>query len=121
MISLPGPDKVYALKPSLQLIADIESAHGSLYLLADDLLEKTLPLSGMVDVVKRLYRHAGCHAEIDEFLLQQPCADILINFLLDVLGPIEKVAAALAPDIIKHPLQPFLDAMIRKFPDAKEK
>ena len=110
MISLTGPDKVYTLKPSLQLIATLEKAHGSLYELAEDMLEKTLPLSEMVEIVKALYRHAGCEAELDGFLLQQPCTEILITFLLEVLGPIERVAA--------HPSKPFLDEMIRKFPDG---
>ena len=113
MISLPGPDRVFTFKPSLQLISDLESVHGSLYELAEDLLEKTLPLSEMVEVVKTLYRHAGCDGEIDDFLLQQPCTEMLITFLLEVLGPVEKV--------MTHPPRPFLDAMMKKFPDTKEK
>jgi len=113
MISLQGPDKVYALKPSLELIAALESEHGSLYLLADELLDKTLPLSEMVEVVQTLYRHAGCDAALDEFLLQQPCTEILINFLLEVLGPIERAAAP--------PSASFMDEMIKKFPDRQER
>jgi hypothetical protein len=113
MISLTGPDKVYALHTSLPLIVALENEYGSLYLLAEDLLEKSLPLSEMVEIVKVLYRHAGCDDEIDRFLLQQPCTEILINFLLEVLGPIERVAA--------HPTKPFLDEMMKKFPDTQEK
>ncbi len=112
MISLQGPDRVYALKPSLQLIAALENEYGSLYLLAEDMLEKTLPLSGMVDIVKALYRFAGCGADIDDFLLQQPCTEILITFLLEVLGPVERVAT--------QPPRPFLDEMMKKFPDTQE-
>ena len=109
MISLTGPDRVYTLNPTLQLISALERDYGSLYLLAEDLLEKSLPLSEMVEIVRVLYRHAGCGAALDGFLLQQPCTEILITFLLEVLGPIERVAA--------HPPKPFLDEMIKKFPD----
>jgi hypothetical protein len=45
----------------------------------------------MVDIVKTLYRQAGCEAT-DDFLLRQPCAEILAGFLLEVLGPIERIA-----------------------------
>jgi hypothetical protein len=115
MIALTGPDKNYTLTPSLELIAALEGEYGSLYLLADDLLEKSLPLSEMVEIVKALYRHAGCTGEIDGFLLQQPCTEILISFLLEVLGPIERVAVA------AHLSRPFLDDMMKKFPDTQER
>jgi hypothetical protein len=107
---LQGPDKTYPLKISLKLIAEVEADHGSLYVLAEDLLGKTLPLSEMVEIVKMLYGHAGCTAVPDDFLLQQPCTEILITFLLDVLGPIERVASP--------PPAPFLDEMVKKFPDG---
>lgn len=110
MITLQGPDKAYALKTTLKLVSAVEEGYGSLYALAEDLLEKTLPLSEMVEIVKTLYRHAGC-AVPDDFLLQQPCTEILITFLLDVLGPIERVATP--------PPAPFLDEMVKKFPDGK--
>jgi hypothetical protein len=64
----------------------------------------------MVEIVKRFYRHAGFEAVPDDFLLQQPCAEILITFLLEVLGPIERIAAP--------PSAPFLDEMVKKFPDG---
>ena len=115
MIILNGPDKTYELKPSLQLVAALESVHGSLYQLAEELLDKTLPLSEMIDVMKMLYRHAGCAAELDDFLLRQPCTELLITFLLEVIGPVERIAAA------HLPTAPFLDEMIKKFPDTEEK
>lgn len=90
MITLQGPDKVYTLKPTLALIEALESEYGSLYQLAEDLLEKSLPLSEMVEVVRALYKHAGCTVSGD-FLLGQPCAEILISFLLGILGPIERM------------------------------
>ena len=91
MIYLQGHDRTYTLKPDLSLIAALESEYGSLYQLAEDLLDKSLPLSEMVEIVRALYKHAGCGAD-DAFLLQQPCAEMLIGFLLDVLGPVERTA-----------------------------
>ncbi len=89
MIVLHAPDgKTCPLQPDFALINAIEAEHGSLYALAEDLLEKSLPLSEMVAVVEALYKHAGA-AVTAEFLLGQPCADILIRFLLSVLKPIE--------------------------------
>ena len=107
---LQGPDGTYPLKTSLKLVAEVEASYGSLYALAEDLLEKTLPLSEMVEIVKKLYVHAGCDAPPDDFLLQQPCTEILITFLLEVLAPIERVATP--------PSAPFLDEMMKKFPDG---
>jgi len=110
MITLQGPDKTYTLKTSLKLIAAVEADYGSLYALAEDLLEKTLPLSEMVEIVKVLYRHAGCAKSLDEFLLQQPCTEILINFLMKAIGPVERVGTP--------PSKPFLDDMVKQFPDG---
>jgi len=109
MMMLQGPDKTFPLKTSLKLIAAVEEGYGSLHALAEDLLEKTLPLSEMVDIVKTLYHHAGAEVT-DDFLLQQPCTEILITFLLGVLGPIERVATP--------PSAQFLDEMAKKFPDS---
>ena len=106
---LQGPDGAYPLKTSLKLVAEVEAGCGSLYALAEDLLEKTLPLSEMIEIVKKLYLHAGCEVP-DDFLLQQPCTEILITFLLEVLGPIERSALP--------PPAPFLDEMMKKFPDG---
>jgi hypothetical protein len=110
MMNLQGPDKTYPLKASLKLIAAVEEGYGSLHALAEDLLEKTLPLSEMIEIVKTLYRYAGCMSVDDEFLLQQPCTEILITFLLDVLGPIERAATP--------PTGAFMDEMVKKFPDG---
>ena len=110
MMILQGPDNTYTLDVSLKLIAELEAGYGSLYTLAEDLLGKTLPLSEMVEIVKSLYRHAGCDNVADDFLLQQPCTEILITFLLDTLGPIERVATP--------PAAAFLDEMTKRFPDG---
>jgi hypothetical protein len=116
MIFLTAPDgKSHPLKPDFALIEKIEAEHGSLYALADDLLEKSLPLSEMIAVVEALYAHAGAAATAD-FLLLQPCADILIRFLLAVLEPVEKV-----PPGGNVPDEDFLEEMLKQFPDVKER
>jgi hypothetical protein len=92
MIDLKGPDGAHAWKPNLRHIAAIEQDYGSLYLLAEHLLDQSLSLSAIVGVVKLLYRQAGCTAEdslLDAFLLRQPCTSLLVRALLEVLKPIE--------------------------------
>ncbi len=92
MTVLQGTDKNYPLTISLPLITALEEAHGSLYQIAEGLLDKSLPLSAMIDMLKIIYRHAGCEIA-DEFILQQPCTEILITVLLDILEPVERTAS----------------------------
>lgn len=95
MMTLHGPTATHQLIPDFALVAALEAEHGSLYEMASDLFDKTLPLSEMIEVVGKLFRHAGARVTPD-FLLGQPCAEILIQFLLAVLEPVEKSAAAAA-------------------------
>lgn len=91
---LKGPDKDYALDITLALIAAIEADYVSLYRLADELLDKTLPVTEMLAVLTMLYRHAGCEAGDDAlgaFLLTRASAAMLEDFLVAVLGPLEGV------------------------------
>jgi hypothetical protein len=116
MTVLPGAGQPYPLKVSLQLIDDIEKNHGSLYQIAAGLLDKSLPLSALVTILKTFYRHAGCKLEeavLDDFLLGQPCTDMLASVLLDIFGPIDRMEAAAPPP-------EFLFEMIKKFPDIRE-
>lgn len=97
MFVLPGFDKVYPVKISLQLIEKIESAHGSLYQVAEDMLEQSLPMSKMVEFLKIIYRHAGCdipEEALEEFLLKQPCPELLIALLLSILDPVDKMGGS---------------------------
>jgi hypothetical protein len=115
-VILHGPDKTHELAFTLKLVEALESAHGSLYEVAEGLLDKSLPLSEMVDILKTLYRHAGCETEdeaLGDFLLSQPCTEILITMLLEILEPVERASAL--------PSARFLSEMSGKFPDAKEK
>jgi hypothetical protein len=96
MTVLPGDGQSHPLKISLKLIADIEENQGSLYQMAESLLDKSLPLGALIGVLKILYRHAGCgmtEERLDDFLLRQPCTELLTSVLLDILGPIDRLGA----------------------------
>lgn len=92
MTILPEPEGSYTLKISLALIAAIENNHGSIYQLAEKLLDKSLGLAVIISVLKSVYRAAGRDVA-EEFLLQQPCAELLTSVLLDILGPVERLGA----------------------------
>ena len=103
MITLSGPDKPYSFKVSLKLISELEGGYGSLYQMAEDLLNQSFPLSSMAGVLKVLFRHAGCAVEeniLDDFIIQQPCADILASVLLDILGPVERLGAVTTGELL---------------------
>ena len=97
MIVLSGSDQAsYQLKITLSLISEMEEAYGSLYKIAESLLDKSLPLSSMIGILKMLYRYAGCkipEAELDDFFLRQPCTELLTSVLLDILEPIDRMGA----------------------------
>jgi len=122
MIVLPGLDQPsYPLRITLSLIAEMEGTYGSLYQLAESLLDKSLPLSTIIGVLKMIYRHAGCGISedaLDDFLLRQPCTELLTSVLLDILEPIERLES-----MTLEPLPPsaqFLAEMVKKFPDSKK-
>lgn len=101
MNDLPGD---YTLKISLKLIAAIEKDHGSLYRMAENLLEQSLPFSTMAAILKIIYRYAGCKMpedELDDFILRQPCAELLGTILLEILEPVERLGAILPGE--EHP------------------
>ena len=97
MIVLQGFDQAsYPLKITLSLISEMEEAYGSLYQIAESLLDKSLPLSTMIGILKMLYHHAGCkipEVELDDFFLRQPCTELLTSVLLDILEPIDRMGA----------------------------
>lgn len=96
MIVLPGLDQSYPLKISLQLITDLERVHGSIYGIAEKLLEETLTLSAMMGILKTLYRHAGCESTeeaLEEIVLRETNGELLATVLLDILAPIERLGA----------------------------
>lgn len=85
-------DKSYQLHINLILIEKIESVHGSLYQIAEELLEHRLPLTKIVSILKVIYQHALCNVDEDD-LLKQPCAEILLSFLTEVLGAVDRMGA----------------------------
>lgn len=122
MTVLPGYDQPsYPLRITLSLIAEMEGTYGSIYQMAENLLDKSLPLSTIIGVLKMLYRHAGCGISedvLDDFLLRQPCTELLTSVLLTILEPIEQLG-----DMTLNSLPPsaqFLADMVKKFPDSKK-
>jgi len=98
MTILPGTGQSYPLKISLQLIAEIEGGYGSLYQLAENLLDESLPFSTVAGILKTLYRHAGCkmtEEALDDFILRQPGAELLTAVLLEILEPIDRMGAVM--------------------------
>ncbi|MFH1158062.1 MAG: hypothetical protein V1721_04160 [Pseudomonadota bacterium] len=119
MTFLLTPDQPCPLEVNLKLIAEMEGSYGSLYQIAERLLDKSLPVSSMIGVIKMLYRHAGCgipDEALDDFLLRQPCTELLTSVLLDILEPIE---GGMMPEPLPPSAQ-FLAGMIKKFPDSKK-
>ena len=122
MTVLPGYDQPsYPLRITLSLIAEMEGTYGSIYQMAENLLDKSLPLSTIIGVLKMLYRHAECEISedvLDDFLLQQPCTELLTSVLLDILEPIERLESITLESL---PLTAkFLAEMVKKFPDSKK-
>jgi hypothetical protein len=98
MTVLQGPDRDYPVKITLGLVADLEKKYGSLYQIAEGLIAKNMPLSTIADMLKTVYRAAGCDTEektLDAFLVRQPCADIFAAFLLDILSPLENMGGVM--------------------------
>jgi hypothetical protein len=117
MTDLPGTGQSYPFKKSLKLVAEIEGKYGGLHQIAERLLDKTLTLTAMIGILKIAYRHSGCgmaEDELGEFLLQQPCTELLTSFLLDILEPVDRLA-----DAQFFPSAQFLTEMSRRFPDTK--
>jgi len=95
MIILPKEDGVGALPvaPTAALVRKMEESHGSLYVMTDRLIDGSLPLSSIIEILKIVYRHAGSETPdgvLDEFILQQPCTEMLSSVLLGILQPVEK-------------------------------
>ncbi len=68
---------------TLDMIKEIENEYGSLYQIAEDLLNKTLPHSVIEDILKFI----GCN---DNEISSE---EVLTNVLLDTLEPIDILGA----------------------------
>lgn len=99
MIFLPTSNQAYPLKISLQFISEIENAYGSIYRLAEGLVDRSLSLTVIVGILKLAYRHAGCEIT-EEVILRQPCTELLTSILLDILGPVDRLGAVLPGEAV---------------------
>jgi hypothetical protein len=116
MTDLPGAGQGYSFKASLRLVAEVEGKYGGLHQIAERLLDKSLTLTAMVGILGIAYRHSGCGAaedELGEFLLRQPCTQLLTSVLLDILEPVDRLA-----DEPFFPSAQFLREMSKRFPDT---
>ena len=96
MMTFPGPDRGYTFKITLKLVEEVEQKHGSLYRIAEEVLNKNQPFSATVNLLKTIYRQAGFDGDdavLEEFLFRQPCVEMLTSFLLEILRPAEKLGA----------------------------
>lgn len=96
MIVLPGPCKEYSLHVSLNVVQEAEKEHGSLYLLGEKVLARTIAVSESIQILKFFYMQAG-YAEdmqiLDNYLLRQNCLELLTSVLLAILNPMQKLGA----------------------------
>lgn len=96
---LPVPDGTLAFLPTLQLVERLEAEYGSLLKLADDLVQKTLPLSKVLDTLVVVYGYAACTLDDETLRLflwrgmkQSPVA-LLSDILIDILTPLHDMDA----------------------------
>lgn len=96
-ISLPLPDaQILSLPLTLSLVTAIEERHGSLFALAEGVLQKSLMLSAMVDILHTAYRHGGCGMEDDTraaFLLAARPAALVADMLTRIIDPLQYLGA----------------------------
>ena len=107
----------YPFRNSLKLVAEIEGKYGGIYQIAERLLDKTLTLTAMIAILRIAYRYSGCgmtEEELNEFLLRQPCTELLTSVLLVILEPIDRPV-----NVSPLPSAGFLTEMMNKFPDTK--
>jgi|GEM_PF-3785048 len=105
-ILLPGKGKGHAhtLHPTLALVAELEEAGGSLFLIAEKLVQKTLGLAEIIRLLGIVYQHAKIKMpaeQIPDFLLTQsptPPASLLADVLMALLHPLYAMDAVTESD-----------------------
>ena len=96
---LPVPDGSIAFTPTLQLVAALETQYGSLLKRADDLVQKNMPLSQVLDMLCTIYRDAGCEVPpetLSAYLwrgMGQSPVTLLSDILLAILTPLQRMDA----------------------------
>lgn len=98
-ITLPAPNGVYPFIPTLSLVEKMEKQSGSLFKLAENLVQKTMPLHDMIALLQLVYREAGCILPADalaDYLLRRapvPPLSLLSDILLQILTPLQAAGA----------------------------
>jgi hypothetical protein len=103
-VTLPGMGGNHTLHPTLALVAELEEAGGSLFLIAEGLVQKTLGLADIIRLLGIVYQHAQAKTtaakmtadQLPDFLLTQspiPPASILADVLMAILRPLYAMEA----------------------------
>lgn len=98
-ITLPGPSHTYHLRPTLQLVTDIETTGGNIFKIADQLVSQELGLNDILLLLTTAYK--ACDSDIDthvisDYLLNDcPVAPALLlsDILVAILSPLQKMGA----------------------------
>jgi hypothetical protein len=94
---LPTPDGGCSLPINLDLVEKLEKKAGSLFKLADQLVQRELTLSEILQVLEVVYGAAGILVpDVASFLLRQstrPPAQILSEVLVHILTPAARMGA----------------------------
>lgn len=95
-ISLPGPERDYALVPTLALIGRLER-EAALLDTAQKLLAQELPARDALCFLRACYRAAGCEVEeaaLDAFLLARSPLPLLAGVIARLLSPLADMGLA---------------------------
>lgn len=92
-IILQGKTKNYRLRPTLELVADLEDKGGSLFYIAGRLLAQDISLSETVDLLAIVYRAAGCRDNIDACIEGRLPQELLADVIASILNAFYQLGA----------------------------
>lgn len=94
---LPSPQGDVAVKINLDLVERLEKKGGSLFKIADQLVQKELPLSDILQLLLVAYASPDHERQsLADYILKQspkPPAQILSEILLHILTPSQRMGA----------------------------
>lgn len=96
-IPLPSPDGEIALQPTLGLVAALEQDCGSIFLLAEKLATRALPLTDIFSILHVVYLHAGYPAgkeALAAFFFKNPAVAapvLLAHILATLILPLQEI------------------------------
>jgi hypothetical protein len=100
--TLLGPDAEYALCINLDLVEKLEKKGGSLFKIADQLVQKELSMSEILQLLCVAYKAAGCEtvaSDLSDYLLlrsKRAPSSLLSDILVEILSPAAKLGAVKA-------------------------